>query len=344
MDEKQTKEINTDQQFEIGFFRPKDAEGIASLFRSVYGEGYPIRVFYDPQELIRANESGDYYSLVARNSEGRVAAVEHLFRSAPYRSAYEAGAGLTLKEYRNLGLAKRLLGFMYQEWVPGQKSIEETFGESVCNHTHMHKIVLALAHVETALEIALMPAEAYDAERSSAGRVAALMAFRCYKPKPHGIFLPRAYDQELRFIYSALDDRRELSVADSGLTQDCASEISIAIFDFARVARMAVHQAGPDFETRLDELEAQALNGKTVVNQVWLKLAAPWVGTAVDILRDRGYFFGGALPRWFDQDGFLMQKLRCSPDFEEIKLASDRSREILDIVKRDWCRAKSLGA
>lgn len=344
MNEKQCKEIDADQQFEIGFFRPEDAEGIASLFRSVYGEGYPIRVFYDPQALTQANESGDYYSLVARNSEGAVVAVEHLFRSAPYKSLYEAGAGLTMKEYRNMGLSKRLLSFVYQEWVPAEESIEETFGESVCNHTHMHKIVLSQKHVETALEIALMPAEAYDAERSATGRVAALMAFRCYKPKPHRVFLPKAYEQELRFIYSGLDDRREFSAADSGLPQDCSSEISIAIFDFARVARMAVQQAGPDFENRLDELEAQALNRKAVVNQVWLKLAAPWVGTAVDILRDRGYFFGGALPRWFDEDGFLMQKLRCSPDFEGIKLASDRSRQILDIVKQDWSRAKTQSA
>jgi hypothetical protein len=344
MNEEQPKEIDTDRRFEIGFFRPEDAEGIASLFRSVYGEGYPIRVFYNPHELTRANESGDYYSLVARNSKGVVVAVEHLFRSAPHKSLYEAGAGLTLKEYRNMGLSKRLLSFVYQEWVPAEESIEETFGESVCNHTHMHKIVLSQKHVETALEVALMPAEAYDAEQSAGGRVAGLVMFRCYKPKPHRVFLPKAYEQELRFIYSALDDHRDLAVADGNLLPNVSSEISISIFDFARVARIAVHQAGPDFERRVDDLEAQALNRKAVVNQVWLKLAAPWVGMEVDILRDRGYFFGGALPRWFDDDGFLMQKLRCSPDFEGIKLASDRSRQILDIVKQDWGRAKTQGA
>lgn len=51
-----------------------------------------------------------------------------------------------------------------------------------------------------------------------------------------------------------------------------------------------------------------------------------------------GYFFGGALPRWFDGDGFLMQKLLCSPYFESIQLFSNFSKELLEVVKKDWKR------
>jgi len=34
-----------EEAFEVGFFRPEDAEGIVSLFRTVYGDDYPIRIF-----------------------------------------------------------------------------------------------------------------------------------------------------------------------------------------------------------------------------------------------------------------------------------------------------------
>jgi hypothetical protein len=61
---------------------------------------------------------------------------------------------------------------------------------------------------------------------------------------------------------------------------------------------------------------------------------------AVDILRSKGYFFGGVFPRWFDEDGLLMQRLVCEPYFDAIQLYSDEAKEILSIVKEDWARTK----
>ena len=83
----------------------------------------------------------------------------------------------------------------------------------------------------------------------------------------------------------------------------------MTVFDFARVARIAINEMGHDLAEYLTNLEDQALAQKAVVIQVWLKLGSPWNGSAVDILRSKGYFFGGVLPRWFDEDGLLMQKL-----------------------------------
>ncbi|MBI4962350.1 MAG: hypothetical protein HY913_03665 [Desulfomonile tiedjei] len=330
-------------EFGVGPFKPEDAKGIVSLFRSVYGEGYPIRVFYDEEKLTEANAAGQYYSIVARNPTGQVVGVQHLFRSAPYPNLYEAGAGLVDRDYRKLGLISEMLRFAFEGWVPQQSNIEETFGEAVCNHTHMQKTVSSLAHVETALEVALMPAEAYDAEQSAKGRVAALLVFRRYKPKPHTVFLPRQYEKELRFIYSALDDTRNFEAADQDLPRDQPSRAEMTVFDFAKVARIAMHATGFDLEPCLENLENQARDQKAVVFQVWLKLNSPWVGSAVDILRRRGYYVGGILPRWFDEDGLLMQKLFVDPNFDDIQLHSDRAKEILAIVKQDRERAQQMG-
>lgn len=335
------KEIDRDPQVEVDYFRPEDAEGIAALFRAVYGDGYPVRVFYDPQALTQANEVGDYYSIVARPPEGGVVGVQHLYRSAPFPFLYELGAGLVLKEYRHAGLSKRLLSFTLQKWVHTSKNIEEVWGESVCNHTAMHKAVIAFEYIETALEIALMPAEAYEAERSATGRVATLVACHCYKPRPHRIFLPKVYEQELRFVYSRVDDQRELSIAAGGLPSEGSSEITMDVFGFAGVARITVHRAAADFEGRLDQLEAEALQKRVVVNQILLNLGEPWIAAAVDILRDRGYFFGGVFPRWLDRDGLFLQKLLCPPDFEAIQLLSDRSHRLLEIIMQDWSRANA---
>jgi len=69
------------EPFTVGSFRPDDADGIVDLFRAVYGEGYPIRLFYDPAAITAANTEGRYYSICARTASGEVIGVTHLYIS-----------------------------------------------------------------------------------------------------------------------------------------------------------------------------------------------------------------------------------------------------------------------
>ena len=146
------------EPFTVGGFQPADAEGIVRLFRAVYGEHYPIRLFYDPAEIVRANCEGRYISIVARTPSGEVIGVNHLYPSAPYRGLYESGVGLVRKKYRSLGVKTRTLGYLYEEFIPRYPEIEEVFGEAVCNHPYVQKAIRPSRYVETAIEVALMPA------------------------------------------------------------------------------------------------------------------------------------------------------------------------------------------
>ena len=114
----------------------------------------------------------------------------------------------------------------------------------------------------------------------------------------------------------------------------------MTVFDFAQVARIALSRTGADLDDRLASLEAEAGSKGTVEFQAWLPLSEPWVERSVQVLRARGYFLGGLLPRWFNDDGLLMQKLLVGPDFEGIQLYSDRAKAILDLVRADWERVQ----
>ena len=332
------EEKTSPEEFEVGLFRPEDAEGIVSLFRSVYGEGYPIRMFYDPAAIAAANTAGDYYSIVARTAAGRVGGVVHLFRSAPNPDIYESGAGLVRKEYRQLGLTHRLLRFQIEDWAPGRENVHAIYGEAVCNHPYMQKSVVEFAFIATALEVALMPAEAYSTEKSAPGRVASLFMAKTYRPQPHAVYIPAIYERELKSLYARLDDGRTLIPADAPAYEEPVSAIDMTLFDFAQVARMAVSAIGADFPERMQALEAEAGGKNALVLQAWLPLNTAAIGPAVDCLRSRGYFFGGMLPQWFRHDGLLMQKLCCPPDFENIHLYEEQSKQVLDMVKEDWRR------
>jgi hypothetical protein len=327
----------------VGVFRPEDAQGIADLFRAVYGESYPVQLFYHPEELTRANLEERYYSFTARTKSGKVVGAVNLFRSAPFKSVYELGSGLVLKEFRGRGLNARIFNFVIDGFLPTCGAVEELFGEPVCNHTTTQKQVVAFHLVETALEAALMPAEAYRVERSAPGRVAAVLAFRSYKPKPQVVFVPPCYEEEFRFLYDAIDDRRDVAKGNTAPPRPEVTNAAMEIFDFARVARIAVHEVGKDFASRIDRLLAACVEKGVLVVQVWLGLNVPEIAYPVDELRSRGFFLGGALPRWFDHDGMLMQKLYCAPCFEDIRLYTDRSKAVLELVKRDYRRIGPVG-
>ncbi len=321
--------------FHIDRFRPEDAEGIVRLVRSVYGPHYPIALFYDPKALTDANREGRYLSFVARTNSGEIIGVNHLFPSTPNPVLLECGVGMVHREYRGAGVNTQILQYIYEVFVPEHPYIETVFGEAVCNHLFQHRLMRRFCFIETAVELALMPAAAYSKEQSAFGRVATLDCFRSYQKKPHRVFLPEPYADMLQAITVRLDDARETTASIESIPISESSVIDMQVFDFAQVARITVRSIGPDFEKVFDALERDAIERNALVLQTWLNLGTPWVGKAVEMLRDRGYFFGGLLPRWFDTDGLLMQKLRCNPNYEEIQLLTDFSKELLAYIRQD---------
>ncbi len=330
--------VEPGQGFEVDLFRPEDAEGVSQLFRTVYGDGYPIQKFLNPQLLIEENATGRTISSVARTPNGDIVGHNALFRSAPYERIYESGSGAVHPHYRGgKGIFTGLIAHGF-EVGPKRFGIEAIYGESVCNHVFTQKAMVRFSTIEHAIEIDLMPAEAYEKEKSAIGRVAAILGFKTLISKPHTVYLPTVYEENMRFIYSGLDDDRKFSLSQDELPSQIKTEIKTQVFDFAQVARLAFHEVGADFKSALDEQEKSICEKRMVVIQVWLKLSWPWISRVVDSLRERGYFLGGILPRWFDVDGLLMQKIIGKPNWVGIHLYTERAKKILEIIKKDWER------
>ena len=332
--------IEPGQTFEIDLFRPEDAEGVSRLFRTVYGDGYPVQKFIQPALLIEENAAGRTISSVARTPKGDIVGHAALFHSAPYERIYESGAGLVHPAYSGgKGIFTRL-GVHGHEVAAKKFDIELVYGEPVCNHPFAQKATASVGWITQAIEVDLMPASAYVKERSASGRVATLLDFKTLRPRPHTVYLPAIYEETMRFLYSGLDDERAFAGTEEAAPEG-VTEINTQVFDFAKVARLAVHRAGADFERGFDEEERKALGGGAIVLQVWLKLSWPWIGRVIALLRERGYFLGGLLPRWFDADGMLMQKVFGRPNWEGILLYSDRAKKIHKLVREDWQRVSA---
>ncbi|MDD5243197.1 MAG: hypothetical protein PHU49_04200 [Syntrophorhabdaceae bacterium] len=337
MSEDQPVGIKEGQRFTIDTFRPEDADGVTRLFTAVYGNGYPVRLVYDPAALVSAFHAKENVPAVARTENGDIVGYDALFRSAPNPKLYEAGQGLVLPAYRGIGISVEMNRYVC-DVLAKEFDVNAIFGEAVCNHTYMQKSWSGLvgSDTETALEVDLMPAKAYTQEQSSSGRVAVLPMFKIYRKRPHTVYIPPIYREQLAYIYSKINDTRTLELSSENIPQEAATESSSQVFDFANVARIAFSGTGRDFDSIFDKKEEELLRERIIVIQVWLKLGMPWIGRIVDSLRDRGYFLGGVLPQWFDSDGLLMQKVIGTPNWEGIQLYSERAKTIMDFTRADW--------
>lgn len=332
----------TKEEIEIDFFRPEDAPGIARLFRLVYGEGYPIRTYYLPDQLIAENAAGRVISCVARTPVGEVVGHNALVLMDSATHLYENAAGAVLPTFRGQAIFPRL--FEHTIVNTSQRfGVEGIIGEPVCSHTHVQKMCLRLGFKESGLEVDLMPAAAYGMESGAASpsRVSVLLGYFMHKPTVQTIHVPMVYRDELDYLYADLHVERAFASSESGLPSAGSSQGSMKLYDMAQVARIRISAIGPDFEPFLSRLEGEAREKDMAIFQIWLPLASPAASAAADILRGHGYFLGGVLPCFGNGDGLLMQKVGQEPVWEAIRLHSQRAKDIGEMIRRDWQRVNA---
>ncbi len=328
--------IEPGQEVKIDLFRPQDAPGVAALFRAVYGDDYPIKVYYDPDLLARENATGGMISVVARTPRGEVVGHIALFNSSPNPRQYELGAGGVLSSYRNTSkLLTRMMS--YGPRVAAERfGLEAVFGDPVCSHVYSQKICRGLGWITHALEVDLMPADLYGQAAGAEDRISAIVDFITLVSKPHEVYLPAVYEDIFRFLYQGLDDVRHIMISDKSVPVGLATRMQSKVYQFSQLARFTVWEVGADLAEALAREEESVFGQGVRVIQIWLQLSCPWVGQAVEFLRQRGYFLGGLLPRWFDNDGLLMQRLAGHPHWDSINLEYDRARTLLSLVRQDW--------
>ncbi len=328
--------IPSGQDVEVDVMRPVDAPGVAALFRAVYCDDYPVKTYYDPQALIATNQKGEILSCVSRTPRGDIVGHNAFYRIAPCGKVFEGGGGLVLPAYRNRAW---LLGRMVKlgmGMVP-KFGGEGIYGEHVCSHLFTQRLAQRVGNVVMGLGVDLS-----FQEGGVRKRVSSFHGYHTLKPSPHTVYLPKTYDHALRFLYEGLKEERIFAISPQVPPGKNLSRITSDTYKEARVSRITVWEIGEDFETAVAVRESEAAAGDVTVYQVWLPLGAPSVGWAVECLRNRGYFLGGLLPRWFDTDGLLMQRLCHTPDWDSIQILLDRSREIFRMVHEDWTRSKCL--
>lgn len=328
--------VEPDQTFVVDRLRPEDAKGVAHLFYAEYGPSYPIETFYYPERIIKENQDGNIYSVVARTPKGDIIGHGALYRSSPhYQNLYEIGQCIILPDYRNTFAAYKINMFA-AETLTGMTQPDGLFGEAVTHITATQKFSALVGMKDVALEMDLMPAEAYEKSRVAQGRVSCLILFKSFNDRSSEIFVPSRYAKITEYILGDVNVSRIIRPSMDKVPAKTETRMTSRFFPFARVKRVNMISVGADFRSVLSFLEKEGKKEKCLVFQFFLNLSEPWVETAAEILRKKGYFFGGLIPRWFDADGLLMQKVLTPPDFKAPRLHSAKAKKLLRYVHSDW--------
>ena len=338
-----TVSIEPYQKFVIDSFKAEDARGISNLFLSVYGSGYPIKTFYHPDRIIRENANGTIHSVVTRTASGDIVGHGALYRSSPwYNQLYEIGQMLVLPDYRTTFAAYKMNEYLGGELL-SRVAPAGIFGEAVCHHVITQKSSVLINMKDVALELDLMPGATYAKEHGTGSRVSCLIQFKLCSGGAQKVYIPACYREQVNFILHDLGLDRSLCEASEPFPHSSKSVIRRKFFAHAGVGRFNVVSSGADFGRKVTELERIGAERGAVILQFFVSMGEPWSCEAVSVLRNRGYFFGGYLPQWFDTDGILMQKGDSNPDPTSILLYTDKAREILRLVLEDRERTLAEG-
>ena len=331
----QAHRVEPGQEFTVRPFEAGDAWGVVRCFFEVYGDGYPFDTYYVPQKLAQAHARGDMRSAVAVTAGGDVVAFGSLLHHvAPNPRLCESGQASVIPAYRST-MAILCVQECLQTLVGGDAPMDAIFGEAVSNHPVMQRISSLFGFVETGIELGLMPGAAYGRGDAPEQRVSAVLTFKILGDGPCDLHAPPVYETVLGGLLSALPLTRTVRLATADLPGETLSDLDVRLFEAAGVARIMARGAGRDFEDRLvRELSLAAAKG-VLVFQAMVNLGEPWAGRVVEILRGRGFCFGGLLPLWFGADGLLLQKLAFRPDYDAMTLQSPRANELLACIRRD---------
>lgn len=311
------------------------ADTVAEVFRSIYGDTYPVTYVYQGAGVMAEITAGRLSSFLAFDSQGLPTGYVAIYTSAPNPHLWEGGNLLVVPGRGDGDLAWSLLQqFLRPEHLPPSGS-DGIFVESVCHHFFTQMACVKSGFVDCALALEQMDGAAFREHAPESERVACLLQFFEQSDPEEACHLPERYEEPLRAILGRLRPRN-LRHGHAALPETGTTVRHDTWFTGAGMWRVAVSSIGGDWTRLLDELLLQAAQRGVVSLQVVISAALPSIGRAVEELRQRGFFLGGLFPRWFGADGIMMQRiLGREPEYEEIRLYSAGARALFEFIRSD---------
>lgn len=313
----------------------ENAALVRGVFETVYGDAFPVKYVYSPQELVREIRAGKLSAALAVDEDGAAAGYVSIYKSAPNPRLWEIGNMVVVPAYKSTDAAALLSAASAETFLFGDAPSDGLFSESVCSHYFTQVGAAKAGLFDCAIQLDQLDGASFKQNRTGSARISCVLSFREDSDPVSPLHLPTEYAEIIRKIVQPLRPRifrhADASFAESGLTR-----YESHIFDSSKTRKVSVCEIGADFPAKASALISGASQAGTISLQFILNLGVPQIGAAVRILRAEGFFLAGMAPRWFGSDGLVLQKLfNDEPEYDKIMIYNQSTRNLLEFVRSD---------
>jgi len=328
----------SDPFFRIVAVNPTNAHHVGTVFRSIYGESFPVKDVYQPDILLREIAAERLISGLALDEAGLPAGYISIFKVAPNPRLWEAGNVVVVPSYAHTDVSSRLVRYCF-DMVTGRKiDADGIFSEAVCCHYFSQLNTAKLGMMDCGIELDQLDGNSFmdgKSNKAETARVSCVINFLEVTDPTEPEYVPAPYAEMVLQLTAPLRPR-VLVPSTARLPAEGSTCQEEKYYASARTWKVAVPTVGNDWSAIVADMLTEAAKRKAVSLQVTLNMACPHIGAAVTVLREKGFFFGGVIPRWFGTDGLLMQKLFGSEtDYDETKLYTKTARDLLAFIRSD---------
>lgn len=324
------------------YLQPDEGYVLSEAIQAAYGDTYDVRWVYDPAEVSARLAAGTYVSWVAESAAGELLCHEGMSLAAAGDAVGHSGQAVTLPAARGQHLFTRTKRHL-MDWAT-ERGLAGMYSEATAAHPYSQRANLELGAHETGFLLGWIPASvANDAatEQRPRRQSAALFYTKLNDGHERPVYAPQRHHQIIGQTLELCELRGTLAdpPAESELAE--RTGLQVEVDEDHNLALITVHEPGADLETAV-AAERHHLFHRECLDAVYLDLPLEDPATALvaDHLERLGVSYAGIFPNnRTDGDVLRMQSLhRARIVRDDIAVASDHGRELLDYVLADLAR------
>ncbi len=328
---------STDVRFR--YLEPGEGALLSKAIRAAYGETYDVRWVYDVAEVEAKLAAGTYVSWVAESADGELLCHEGMSLAAADDAVGHSGQAVTMPVARGQHLFTRTKRHL-MDWAT-ERGMAGMFSEATAAHPYSQRANLDLGAHETGFLLGWIPATVDNdaaAKRRPTRQSAALFYAKLNDGHEREVYAPERHRDIVRQTIELCELRGTLADPPAAVELPERTAMHVEIDEDHNLALITAPTPGKDLEEAV-RAERHHLFHRKGLDAIYLDLPLQSPATALlaDHLERLGISYAGVFPNnHTDGDVLRMQSLnRARISAEDIEVASDHGRELLDYVLAD---------
>jgi anti-sigma regulatory factor (Ser/Thr protein kinase) len=321
---------------DVRAFLSGDGDGIAKLIYRNYEYTYYKHLFYEPQEVRKANEKGDVHSIVAlHNNEivGHFALVRN-----PYSNIAEIAVATVDPRYKGIGIMNRMFDFLIFE--AKRLGYDAIFGEAIMLHPYSQKANLSHGMTESAIVLGQVPSEIQiEHSLQHQQRSGALIAYLLFDKRRCQPARSKIYGRQIQKVYDDIG----IEICDMTPSHQVRDAITHRINDKLNLGYIRIEDAIKERELMEILADLQKEHCDMLYADINLHRIKD-IDVVISLLNTHGFFYSGVLFSYYDSEDYLRLQRKNTKSMAEEQLVcySRNAQQMLTFIREDKARIKAL--